>query len=736
MSFIKIAGAHSKALTSDAIDFYKEYWRAGEQTTHVDQVRSHYILSKIFPNGVRGKSIVEIGVGGAGGLIRYLDKQNKVFGLDASETALNSCKKMGLPIQLHKADRDALPFDDKSIDTVFAMEVFEHFAAPQYTIEEIQRILKPGGLFVASTPHTLVHHWPRLFYPDLFEGDAFREFLMINNFAVILQMGIGSHLYSPDYHADPSVGWSWLWQCRKLTDGDALTYMAHGRYFWDKKNQYGIRLRPMEAIDCFRRCFELEPENTEAHLMLARSLLYRYIYGETQEFSKHYDFLTRTIHSGKYPFNVQAQYHFAMMYIEFEKVRLPCIRRDDFENVLTMLRQHAEGQALVERIMAHWNALRPVPPPSSLSDRGSPRPESARTRKAPAALYLGLVQGDGYGWGVCSRYLIQELTKIRPVRVLDSSDGSSDNSALKGTLFQALTNVDFDPMFPKARAERNFGYTFFENELTDRSRENAARYERVLGGSTWCLERMREKGIHNCDVLIQGIDPDLFYPIDDPSDPERFVIFSGGKFELRKGQDLVLRAVKIMQDKYPDVWLVNCWYNLWPSSTRLMSYSPHIRFEHREGESWLHTMQRTYEDNGLDSSRIVTCELMPQGLQRDLFGRSDIGLFPNRCEGGTNLVLMEYMACAKPVIVSNASGHKDIVNDRNALLLTRLSPFNLEDGKGALIARWQEPSLDEIVARLEYAYHHRRETQKFGLQAGMDLKKFTWAQSALSLIHI
>jgi glycosyltransferase involved in cell wall biosynthesis/SAM-dependent methyltransferase len=354
----------------------------------------------------------------------------------------------------------------------------------------------------------------------------------------------------------------------------------------------------------------------------------------------------------------------------------------------------------------------------------------------PATLHLGLVQGDGYGWGVCSRCLIRELSGMRPVQVLDSASGSYQTPQLQGPLFQALINVDFDPMFPEARGTRNFGYTFFENELTERSAANAGRYDCVLGGSSWCRERMLEKGITNCDVLIQGIDPELFYPIDQAGDPERFVIFSGGKFELRKGQDLVLRAVKIMQDKYPDVWLVNCWYNLWPASTRLMCYSPHIRFEHHDNEGWIATMQRTYARNGLDSRRIITQELVPQAHQRDLYAQTDIGLFPNRCEGGTNLVLMEYMACGKPAIVSNTSGHKDIVHADNALLLNRLAPFNLVDDKDRLIGRWQEPALDEIVTRLEYAYHHRAEIKQVGRRAGLDLKRFTWRHSATRLLEV
>ena len=348
-------------------------------------------------------------------------------------------------------------------------------------------------------------------------------------------------------------------------------------------------------------------------------------------------------------------------------------------------------------------------------------------------LYLGLVEGNNYGWGVCSHYLIKELSKLWVCRVLKTSNGSVVNSQLDGKLFQALTGVDFFPMFERARGRENYGYTFFENELTSQSLDNAKRYDLVLGGSTWCRDRMLERGIMNCGVLIQGIDPELFSPVEDETDPERFVIFSGGKFEMRKGQDLVLRAVKILQEKYPDIWLVNCWYNIWPESMRLMEHSPYIRFEMRPG-SYQELMQHTYELNGLDSSRIVTCELMPAKLQRELYRKTDIGVFPNRCEGGTNLVLMEYMACGKPVIASFASGHTDVVNDKNALLLTHMREWVLTGPDRTVFARWQDPPLDELVAKIEYAYHHRRDIKRLGQTAGEDMKRFTWKHTAERLL--
>ncbi len=383
-------------------------------------------------------------------------------------------------------------------------------------------------------------------------------------------------------------------------------------------------------------------------------------------------------------------------------------------------------------------AIRPEPAPADSVSGGNHltlQSDGIRRhdRGAASPLYLGLVPGNNYGWGVCSRYLIRELSRLTECRVLDPADGSALNKELDGKLFQALTGVDFFPMFENARGRENFGYTFFENELTAHSIENAKRYDLVLGGSTWCRDRMLERGISNCGVLIQGIDPELFHPVEYEKDPERFVIFSGGKFELRKGQDLVLKAYQILQDKYPDVWLVNCWVNIWPESMQLMAHSPHIRFEMRSG-SWQDLMQHTYALNGLDSARIVTCDLIPNELQRALYAQTDIGVFPNRCEGGTNLVLMEYMACGKPVIASNASGHRDIVTPDNALLLDELSDLNIADPRGQVIARWQEPSVEDLVARIEYAYHHRAEIRKLGRKAGEDLRRFSWADSARSLL--
>ncbi|UCD82316.1 MAG: glycosyltransferase family 4 protein [Desulfobacterales bacterium] len=374
-------------------------------------------------------------------------------------------------------------------------------------------------------------------------------------------------------------------------------------------------------------------------------------------------------------------------------------------------------------------------PLTKLVPGNEPTPVLPETGRSSKMLYLGLVAGKNYGWGVCSEYLTRELSKITCCHVLRQEDGTADNSNLNGKLFQALTCVDFWAMFEHARGKENYGYTFFENELSSLSIENAKKYNLVLGGSTWCRDRMLEKGITNCDVLIQGIDPHFFYPITEAKRDHNFVIFSGGKFELRKGQDLVLKAIKILQEKYPDIVLINCWYNKWPESAKLMAHSQHIKFEY-QNQPWQDLMRHTYVLNGLDPARIQTLDLVANEEQREIYRHTDLGIFPNRCEGGTNLVLMEYMACGKPVIASNTSGHKDIVSPQNALLLNDLRDVHITGADGGLMACWQEPSLDELVAQIEYAYHHREEINTIGQRAGEDLKKFTWSHSAQQLLDL
>lgn len=346
--------------------------------------------------------------------------------------------------------------------------------------------------------------------------------------------------------------------------------------------------------------------------------------------------------------------------------------------------------------------------------------------------YAGQPGNNTSGWGVCNQYLLSELSQMEQVIPMRTYGAEWNDPALDGFLFTPLADNHLEPILP-ARGVRNYGYVFFDLELSDRAQANAARLTTVFAGSTWCLERLREKGIDNTALLIQGVDSNCFHVREDDLTQEAFVIFSGGKFEMRKGQDLVLRAVQVMQQRYKDVLLVNSWVNQWPESMATLAASRHARIEWRGG-SWEDRMRHIYIINGLDPARVVTLPLLAQEDMAGLYRQTHVGLFPNRCEGGTNLVLMEYMACGKPVIASHTSGHRDVITSENALLLKDLKPFIVSDQSGRAIARWEEPSFDEIIAQLEYAYRNRAEIRRMGTKGADDMKQFTWRRAAQTVV--
>jgi glycosyltransferase involved in cell wall biosynthesis len=376
-------------------------------------------------------------------------------------------------------------------------------------------------------------------------------------------------------------------------------------------------------------------------------------------------------------------------------------------------------------------------------------------------LYLSLPVGSFHGWGVCGKYLTRALSRLTPVTLLAQQFNEKNladpldytflqrlwrnpatlaGQMLEAPVLHSIGNKMMQPGNLDIRSRvRNVGYSFFEdNLLPPEAIENARRYfDVVITGSAWCEEILRSYGLTEVTTVIQGVDTQIFNPIDAEKKYflENFVIFSGGKFELRKGQDLVIRAVKHMQDKYPDVMLVNSWFNMWAFSLNTMRVSPHIRLVRDLTQNYVPSMMQVLADNGLDLQRVVTLGPQPNSAMARIYKNSDVGVFPNRCEGGTNLVMMEYMACGKPVIASYNTGHKDVLTEDNARLLTRFQTGRISDGQKD-IAVWDFPELDELIDQLEWAYHHRDVLAGIGTRAGQYMSQCSWDASAQGFYQV
>lgn len=372
-------------------------------------------------------------------------------------------------------------------------------------------------------------------------------------------------------------------------------------------------------------------------------------------------------------------------------------------------------------------------------------------------LYLVLPCGSDYGRGIRGQYLTRELAGLtrvslitEPYTVKDAGDelvfdflrrisldragfaASLAGQRLEAPVIQAVDNDIFLPLEPGIRGSLNLGYTFHENAVLSRDQIQNARayFDLLVAGSTWLEGVLRDNGLAEVRTVVQGVDRSVFNPAENQKTllRDRFVIFSGGKLELRKGHDLVIRAIAVLQERYGDVWLVNSWFNHWPSGMRGLAASPYIRFPLEPAE-YVTFINRLLAANGLDVERTITLKPRPCFDMARIYKNTDLGLFPNRCEGGTNLVLMEYLACGKPALVSDSSGHRDVANDRNALMLRRLKPFQ-PPGVESLAAGWLDPDLDEIIDKLDWAYHHRTELEALGRAAGESMIPFTWRAAA------
>jgi ubiquinone/menaquinone biosynthesis C-methylase UbiE len=81
------------------------------------------------------------------------------------------------------ADATEIPLQDASVDVVVCTEVLEHLATPALCVDEIWRVLKPGGIFIGSAPFVFpVHGDPSDYYRYTGSGLRFlqHKFSVVN----------------------------------------------------------------------------------------------------------------------------------------------------------------------------------------------------------------------------------------------------------------------------------------------------------------------------------------------------------------------------------------------------------------------------------------------------------------------------------------------------------------------------------------------------------------------------
>ena len=283
----------------------------------------------------------------------------------------------------------------------------------------------------------------------------------------------------------------------------------------------------------------------------------------------------------------------------------------------------------------------------------------------------------------------------------------------------------------------NHALTFFENaQISKEETEAYNSFSSVVAGSTWNGSLLKAAGVERTGVILQGIDPAQFHPAPKKRLFDgRFVVFAGGKMEFRKGQDIALAALKIFIQRHPETLLLCVWGNRWPSSWSYMQFtnSPHIETLPPPSESGELQIDKWFGQFGIGHQNVFAFKSYPHRETQNLMREADVALFPNRCEGGTNLVAMEAMACGIPTIISRNTGHLDIIHNGACLPIESQravpSPGPLFDTDG-----WGESSVEEIVEHLEFVYQNRDSAAEIGLRGAERMRDLSWARQVDELL--
>ena len=121
--------------------------RAGGEFVFVPERIPIFVSAVVGP----GRQVLDLGCR-SGAVTEHFLGGNEVTGVDVDPSALERAAERGI-IPVRANAEDTLPFEDASFDAVVAGELLEHVRDPAAVVDEVRRVLRPGGTFVGSVPN-------------------------------------------------------------------------------------------------------------------------------------------------------------------------------------------------------------------------------------------------------------------------------------------------------------------------------------------------------------------------------------------------------------------------------------------------------------------------------------------------------------------------------------------------------------------------------------------------------
>ena len=333
------------------------------------------------------------------------------------------------------------------------------------------------------------------------------------------------------------------------------------------------------------------------------------------------------------------------------------------------------------------------------------------------------------GYGVAGLNIVKALSRISPVALWTIGQPQITNQEDADICKQAIEMSSvYDPSKPCLRIwhqhdlsqfigrGKHVGFPIFELDTFNKIELHHLRsVDELFVCSNWAKNVIKENKI---DVPVQviplGVDASIFKPVE-PTQQEKTIFFNCGKWEVRKGHDILIKAFKQAFDATDNV-------ELW-----MMCQNPFN--SPQEENEW----ESLYNDPKIKIiPRVETQEQVYNIMQK-----VDCGVFPSRGEGW-NLEALELLSCGKHIIVTDYSAHTEFCTKDNANLVTIKEKELAFDnkwfhGQGSW-AKIGEPQIEQTANYMKdfHINNKRSEINQRGIETALE---FSWDNTARKILE-